>query len=130
MNNVISGESTIGLTVMLYEYLRMKDKHSHVRRLILDDLPVLASGTAISILKSSVNIDSSKLFVDFLLSNDGQNTIGNNPIRIPADVNSNATFSLKNLLPHENILMFPNKEVVESTTLDRKFYIDLLATYH
>jgi ABC-type Fe3+ transport system substrate-binding protein len=129
LNNVISGESTIGLTVMLYEYLRMKDKHSHVRRLILDDLPVLASGTAISILKSSVNIDSSKLFVDFLLSNDGQNTIGNNPIRIPADVNSNATFSLKNLLPHENILMFPNKEVVESTTLDRKFYIDLLAKY-
>ena len=129
LNNVISGESVIGLTVMLYEYLRAKDKHSQVRRLILDDLPVLASGTAISILKSSMNIDSSKLFVDFLLSNHGQNVIGNNPIRIPADINSNAKFSLKNLLPDENILMFPNEAVVESTSRDRKFYIDLLAMY-
>ena len=76
-----------------------------------------------------MNIDSSKLFVDFLLSNHGQNVIGNNPIRIPADINSNAKFSLKNLLPDENILMFPNEAVVESTSRDRKFYIDLLAMY-
>ncbi|HIC76295.1 MAG TPA: hypothetical protein EYO89_00335 [Candidatus Dadabacteria bacterium] len=129
LNSVISGESTIGLTVMLYEYLRTKENNSHVKRLILDDLPVMVSGTAISILKSSENIDASKLFIDFLLSKHGQNIIGSTYLRIPADLDSDAKFSLKNLLPDENILMFPTDAVVESTSRDRKFYIDLLTMY-
>lgn len=119
LGNVSLGNSDIGLTVMLYEYLRALDKDLPIKRFVISDIPTLISATAASILKTSKNIESAKLFIDFIISKEGQNLIGNNYLRIPASLNSNSKFSLSKLLPNEQYSIFPSKEVLDTTNHDR-----------
>ena len=122
LGSVSLGKSDIGLTVMLYEYLRAKDKNLPINRLVLSDIPVSVSATAASILKTSNNLESAKLFIDYILSKDGQNMIGNNYIRVPAYIDSNSQYSLSKLLPNEKYSIFPSSDVILNTNKDRKLF--------
>ena len=125
LGSVSLGKSDLGLTVMLYEYLRAKDMNLPVDRMILSDIPLYISATAASILKTSKNLESAKLFVDYILSKEGQNMIGNNYIRVPAYVESDSKYSLSTLLPDEKYSIFPSPDVIATTSQDRKLFQNL-----
>jgi len=125
LGSVSLGKSDLGLTVMLYEYLRAKDMKLPIDRMILSDIPLYISATAASILKTSENLESAKLFMDYILSKEGQNMIGNNYIRVPAYVESNSKYSLSTLLPDEKYSIFPSPDVIATTSQDRKLFQNL-----
>ena len=92
---------------MLYEYLREKQSKKNIERLIISDLPILLSSTAVSLVKYSKNTNLAKKFIDFLLSSECQNMIGNTDIRIPASDRTDSKYSLQNLIPEEKFVFFP-----------------------
>ncbi len=125
LGSVSLGKSDLGLTVMLYEYLRAQDMQLPVDRMILSDIPMSISATAASILKTSQNLESARLFIDYILSKEGQNMIGNNYIRVPAYIESDSKYSLSTLLPNEKYSIFPSPAVIENTSQDRKLFQNL-----
>jgi len=118
LEDVSNGHSFVGLTVMLYEYLREKKSKKNIERLVLKDLPILLSSTAVSIIKHSKNTDLAKKFIDFLLSSECQNMIGNTDIRIPASDKIESKYSLHNLIPDEKFVFFPSVETFNRSASD------------
>ena len=129
LGSVSLGNSDLGLTVMLYEYLRAKDMNLPIERMILSDIPLSVSATAASILKTSNNLESAKLFIDYILSKDGQNMIGNNYIRVPAYIQSDSKYSLSKLLPDEKYSIFPSFDVITKTNQDRQLFQNLFQNH-
>lgn len=129
LGSVSLGKSDIGLTVMFYEYLRAKDKNLPIERLILSDIPLYISATVASILKTSSNLESAKLFIDYILSKEGQNMIGNNYIRVPAYIESDSKYSISNILPNEKYSIFPSLDVINNTDNDRQLFQNLFKNH-
>ncbi len=123
VESISSGESRIGLNVLLHEYLKARDKKKRsIERFSIDGIPLLTSATAISILSSSRHQSSAKLFVDFILSREGQQMIGNSYIRIPAGRDIDARYSIEKLIPNERIVIFPDKEAIKSLEEDTAYF--------
>ena len=76
------------------------------------------SSTAVSIIKHSKNTDLAKKFIDFLLSSECQNMIGNTDIRIPASDKIESKYSLHNLIPDEKFVFFPSVETFNRSASD------------
>ncbi|MFB3043588.1 MAG: ABC transporter substrate-binding protein [Nitrososphaerales archaeon] len=122
VESISSGESRIGLTVLLHEYLKARDKKRSIERFSIDGIPLLTSATVISILSSSRHQSSAKLFIDFILSREGQQMIGNSYIRIPAGRDIDARYSIEKLIPNEKIVIFPSREANKSLEEDTAYY--------
>ena len=122
INDVSNGNSSVGLTVMLYEYLRERQSKKNIERLIISDLPILLSSTAVSLVKYSKNTNLAKKFIDFLLSPECQNMIGNTDIRIPASDRTDSKYSLQNLIPDEKFVFFPSAETFNRAASDAIYY--------
>ena len=123
VESITKGESKIGLTVLLYEYLKARAQNKPINRFLMDDIPLLTSATAISLLSSTKHPNSAKLFIDFILSTEGQGLIGNSYIRIPAERNTNAKYAIEKLVPNENIESFPASDDQNKLKADTKYFI-------
>jgi ABC-type Fe3+ transport system substrate-binding protein len=112
VDSVANGETKIGLTVLLHDYVKRKEAKRAVERLKLRDVPVLMSYNAIARTSAGRHPASAELLLDFLTSEEGQRKVGSTYIRIPAKPHVNAPYSLDKLIPGENFTMFPNKDML------------------
>jgi len=89
----------------------------------------MSTSNAIAITKASKNKDAAAVFVKFLLSDEGQEMIGNSYVRVPGNENINAKYSISNILPKEDITYFPDKDAYPRTQSDLNLLRDLFSTY-
>lgn len=116
VDSVTSGETKIGLTVLLHDLVKAKEAKRPIERLRLKDIPILMSFNAIAKTGASRHPACAELLIDFLISKEGQRKVGSTYVRIPARANVNAPYSLDKLLRGEKITAFPNENMLKSVT--------------
>ena len=126
VDSVTSGETKIGLTVLLHDFVKAKKAKRAIERLKLKDVPILMTFNAIAKTRAGRHPASAELLIDFLLSKEGQTKVGSTYLRIPARKRIDSPYSLDKLVGNEKLTMFPNKEVLRSagdsiSTLARLF---------
>jgi iron(III) transport system substrate-binding protein len=113
MRTVASGERDIGLNVYMHDLLKNKNSGAPVSLLRVEGLPILTSVVPVSLVTGAEHPIAAKLFIDFILSADGQEVVGNTEVRIAARPGVNAEYTLSTVLPGTNVddlIMFPNKD--------------------
>jgi ABC-type Fe3+ transport system substrate-binding protein len=115
VDSVTSGESKIGLTVLLHDFVKAKKANRAIERLKLKDVPILITFNAIAKTRAGKHPASTALLVDFLLSKEGQKRVGSTYLRIPARTGTGAPYSLDKLVAKsEKFASFPNKDMLRS----------------
>ena len=125
VDSVANGETKIGLTVLLHDYVKRKEGKRAVQRLRLKDVPVMMSYNAIARTRAGKHPASAELLLDFLISDEGQKKVGSTYIRIPAKPRVNAPYSLDKLIPKEKFTVFPNREMLPNVQDSIEAFIKL-----
>ena len=107
---VYEGEKDIGVTVYLHDLLRFQASGAPIERIEIDDLPTLFTVTPVSIMKNTENPVAAKRFVDFILSEEGQELVGNTEVRIAARSGVDTKYTLEKLLGDEDLTLFPSSD--------------------
>ena len=128
-DSVADGTTPLALNALHHDLIKAKSERRPVERLILSDIPAMSTSNAIAITKASKNKDAAAVFVKFLLSDEGQEMIGNSYVRVPGNENINAKYSISNILPKEDITYFPDKDAYPRTQSDLNLLRDLFSTY-
>jgi ABC-type Fe3+ transport system substrate-binding protein len=111
---VAAGEYPIGMITNLHDAVRLKIEGAPIDYFLPEGVPILTTVSLIAIIKTTQNVNSAKLFVDFALSQEGQTIIGNVPVRFPARPGVPAAFSLEKVLkPGMKIELYPTTEAFE-----------------
>jgi ABC-type Fe3+ transport system substrate-binding protein len=111
---VAAGEYAIGIVINLHDVVRLKIEGAPIDYFLPEGVPLLTSFSHIAIIKTTQNVNSAKLFVDFALSQEGQTIIGNVPVRFPARPGTPAAFTLEKVLkPGMKIEPYPTTEAFE-----------------
>ncbi len=127
VDSVAKGESKIGLTVLLHDYVKRKEAKRAVERLRLKDVPVLMSYNAIARTRPGKHPISAQLLLDFLISDEGQKKVGSTYVRIPARPHIDAPYSLGKLLPKEKFTVFPNGDMLPNVQDSIEAFVRLFA---
>jgi len=110
---VASGEYHVGLITNLHDVIRLKMQGAPIDYFLPSEVPLLVTFSHIAIINTTKNPNSAKLFVDFILSQEGQTIIGNTPVRFPARSNTPARFALESVLgPNIKPVIYPSDEAV------------------
>ena len=112
VDSVTSGETKIGLTVLLHDFMKAKKAKRDIERLKLKDVPMLMTFNAIAKTRAGRHPASAELLIDFLLSEEGQKMVGSTYLRIPARTGTGAPYSLDKLVGKEKFSSFPGKEML------------------
>jgi iron(III) transport system substrate-binding protein len=126
VDSVANGETKIGLTVLLHDFLKAKRAKRAIERLKLKDVPMLMTYNAIAKTRAGSHPASAELLIDYLISEEGQKKVGNTYLRIPARTGTNAPYSLDKFVGKEKFTTFPNKDALSNaadsiSTLARLF---------
>ncbi len=127
MNSVANGETKLGVTILLHDLVKARNSKRSVARLELKDVPLLASYSAIAITAAARHPNSAKMLIDYLLSKEGQEKIGNTYVRIPARTGISCPYSLDKIAPGEKPMLFPNKSVMSGIDESLSFVTKLFA---
>lgn len=112
VDSVTSGETKIGLTVLLHDFVKAKRAKRAIERLKIKDVPTLMTFNAIAKTRASSHPAAAQLLIDFLLSKEGQKKVGSTYLRIPARKGTGAPYSLDKLVPrNERMIGFPDKKL-------------------
>ncbi|MCL4435647.1 MAG: extracellular solute-binding protein [Thaumarchaeota archaeon] len=125
INPVASGEKSIALSVYMHDYLGTKNKGAPVASFTIDGLPVLTSLLPVGVVSNATHPVAAKLFMDWILSKDGQTMVGNSEVRIPARQDINAKYMLKTLLPDktpDDLKIFPNDDAVKNNAQYKSYF--------
>jgi ABC-type Fe3+ transport system substrate-binding protein len=114
VDSVTSGETKIGLTILLHDLVKAKEAKRNLARLTLKDIPILTSFNAIAKTKVGKHPASAELIIDFLISSSGQKKIGSTYVRIPARPKTHAPYSIDKLVRKEKMVVFPNALMLPS----------------
>ncbi len=117
VDSVTSGETKIGLTVLLHDFLKAKKAKRDIERLKLKDVPMMMTFNAISKTRAGKHPASAELLIDYLLSKEGQKLVASTYLRIPARTGTGAPYSLEKTVGKEKFKSFPNQEML-STSAD------------
>lgn len=112
MDSVADGETKIGVTILLHDFVKARDSKRSVARLKLRDVPLLASYSAVGITAAAKHPSSAEMLVDYLLSREGQEKIGSTHVRIPARTGIDCPYSLNKIVSDETPTLFPRKELM------------------
>ena len=127
-DSVTDAKTPLAINALHHDFIKAKAEGRPVERLTLSDLPVMSTSNAIAITKASKNKNAASVLVQFLLSDEGQEMIGNSYVRIPGNENINAKYSISNLLPNEEIVHFPDTDAYPRTQSDLNLLCDLFST--
>jgi len=116
------GEFSIGLTVYLHDYLRLKNLGESLEMFQVQGLPVLATVTPVSLVKGAEHPIASKLFIDFMLSVEGQKVVGNTEVRIAARPGVDAKYTVDKTLPGIKLILFPNDDALKNNIKYRDYF--------
>ena len=121
---VDSGECPVAVNALHHDLIKAKTEGRSVERLILKDIPAMSTSNAIAMTKAGKNKEVAKIFMEFMLSDKGQEMIGNSThtVRVPGNENVDSTYSLSKILPNEDIVYFPDQDAFPRTQPD----LDLL----
>ena len=113
VDSVANGESKIGLTVLLHDYLKAKKAKRAIERLKLKDVPMLMTFNAIAKTTAGSHPASADLLIEYLLSKEGQKKVGSTYLRIPARMGTGALYSLDKLVSKsEKLVGYPSEEML------------------
>jgi iron(III) transport system substrate-binding protein len=115
VDSVTSGETKLGLTVLMHDYLKAKRAKRDIERLELEDVPIMMTFNAIAKTRAGRHPASTKLLIDFLLSKEGQKKVGSTYLRIPVRKGTGATYSLDKFVSKDKLKVFPNPDMLPST---------------
>jgi ABC-type Fe3+ transport system substrate-binding protein len=115
VDSVTSGETKLGLTVLLHDYLKAKRAERDIERLKLEDVPMMMTFNAIAKTRAGRHPASTELLIGFLLSKEGQKKVGSTYLRIPARTGTDAPYSLDKFVRKEKLTVFPNTDMLPST---------------
>ena len=123
-DSVTDAKTPLAVNALHHDLIKAKAEGRPVERLVLSDLPAMSTSNAIAITKASKNKEAAAVLVMFLLSDEGQEMIGNSShtVRVPGNENVNAKYSISNILPGEEVVYFPDKDAYPRTQSD----LDLL----
>lgn len=109
VDSVADGETSVGLTVLLHDYVKAKRAGRAIERLKLSDVPLMTTFNAVARTRDGSHPAAAALLIEFLLSEEGQRLIGSTYLRIPARPGSSAPYSLERVLPTgERPVRYPN----------------------
>ncbi|MDA4131583.1 MAG: ABC transporter substrate-binding protein, partial [Thaumarchaeota archaeon] len=115
VDSVTSGETKIGLTVLLHDFLKAKKAKRDIERLKLKDVPMLMTFNAIARTRAGRHPAAAELLVDFLLSREGQKLVGSTYLRIPVRTGTGAPYSFEKTVGKEKFTPFPNEKVLANS---------------
>jgi iron(III) transport system substrate-binding protein len=115
VDSVTSGETKIGLTVLLHDFIKAKRAKRDIERVKLKDVPMLMTFNAIARTRASRHPAAAELMVDFLLSKAGQKMVGSTYLRIPARTGTGAPYSFEKMVGKEKFTPFPNQKVLATS---------------
>jgi iron(III) transport system substrate-binding protein len=115
VDSVTSGETKLGLTVLLHDFVKAKKAKRDIERLKLEDVPIMMTFNAIAKTRAGRHPASTELLIDFLLSKEGQKKVGSTYLRIPARTGTRAPYSLDKFVRKEKLTVFPNPDMLPST---------------
>jgi len=124
---VYEGEYEIGLTVYVHDFLRFKATGAPIERVEIEGLPVLFTVTPVSLMNNASNPVTAKRFIDFILSEEGQELVGNTEVRIAARSNIDTKYTLDKVLPDEDLVLFPNDDAYENVESYTEQFTNLYA---
>ena len=119
-DSVTDAKTPLAVNALHHDLIKAKAEGRPVERLVLSDLPAMSTSNAIAITKASKNKDAAAVLVKFLLSDEGQEMIGNSShtVRVPGNENVKSKYSISNILPGEKIVYFPDKDAYPRTQSD------------
>jgi iron(III) transport system substrate-binding protein len=115
VDSVTSGETKLGLTVLLHDFIKAKRAKRDIERLKLKDVPMLMTFNAIARTRAGRHPAAAELMVDFLLSKEGQKMVGSTYLRIPARAGTGAPYSFEKMVGKEKFTPFPNEKALASS---------------
>ncbi|MEE9586235.1 MAG: extracellular solute-binding protein [Nitrososphaerales archaeon] len=127
---VASGEFSIALAVYMHDYLSWKNRGAPIDAFTIEGLPVLTSLIPVSVVKDAEHPVAAKLFIDWVLSEEGQKVVGNTEVRIAARPGIDATYTLETVLPGrtpDDLSIFPNEDVRTNTDTYKDYFIEQFA---
>jgi iron(III) transport system substrate-binding protein len=130
LNPVASGEYSIALSVYMHDYLQVKNKGAPIDAFTIDGLPVLTSLLPVSVVSNATHPVAAKLFMDWILSKEGQTMVGNSEVRIAARQDVAAKYTLQSVLPGktpDDLKIFPNADAVQNNTSYKDYFTTLFA---
>ena len=127
---VASGEQSIALNVYMHDFLSKKNNGAPVESFTIDGVPVLTTFIPASLVADAEHPVAAKLFIDFILSEEGQEMVGNTEVRIAARPGITATYTLETVLPGktpDDLSIFPTKDVRENTDVYKNYFVEQFA---
>ena len=93
-DSLTDAKTPLAVNALHHDLIKAKAEGRPVERLVLSDLPAMSTSNAIAITKASKNKEAAAVLVKFLLSDEGQEMIGNSshPVRVPGNENVNAKY--------------------------------------
>nr|AFD03408.1 iron complex ABC transporter substrate-binding protein [uncultured archaeon W5-61a] len=124
-DDVASGEFHIGIVAQLHDVVAAKLAGAPIEILQLEDFPLMQSPTPAAILKTGANPRATEIFVDFLLSDVGQETFGNVQVRFAAKPGVSTRFTVPDAIPAGmDIFPYPTQDVFDNIdTWTEKFRV-------
>jgi len=114
-DDVASGEFHIGIVAQLHDVVAAKLAGAPIEILQLEDFPLMQSPTPAAILKTGANPEATEVFVDFLLSDEGQIIFGNVQVRFAAKPGVNTRFTVADSIPAGmDIFPYPTQDVFDN----------------
>jgi len=114
VDSVTNGESKIGLTVLLHDYVKAKEAKRDIERLKLKDVPMLLTFNAIAKTRAGKHPAAAELLMEFLMSKEGQKKVGSTYLRIPARTGTGSPYSLDKLVGKEKLVSFPGEKMLRN----------------
>ncbi|HEV2390288.1 MAG TPA: extracellular solute-binding protein, partial [Nitrososphaerales archaeon] len=115
VDSVTSGETKIGLTVLLHDFIKAKRAERDIERLKLKDVPMLMTFNAIARTRAGRHPAAAELLVDFLLSKQGQKMVGSTYQRIPARAGTGAHYAFEKVVGKEKFISFPGERMLPTS---------------
>ena len=114
VESVSTGEMYIGVFCQFHDVLGLKLKGAPIDFFRLEDAPLMVTTSPIAMITKTKHPSGTQLFIDFMLSEEGQTLIGNGEsIRFPAR-EVDAKWSLSNLLPGQKLIFYPTEDASDN----------------
>lgn len=110
-SEVARGEYSIGIIAFVHDVIELKEQGAPIDWFLPSGIPLPATLSSVSIVRTTTNLPAAQVFLDFVLSVEGQQTIGNTPVRIPARPSVTAKYTIESIAPNMEILLYPSDEV-------------------
>ena len=113
-SEVASGQFEIGMVAYLSDIVKLEGQGAPVGYFLPADVPLFIAPESLAIVRGTPHLSAAELFENFILSKQGQETLGNTQTRPPAMPGITAKYTMSGMLPSSLInssIIFPTPQV-------------------